>query len=403
MSNTTFKNALITCNISLTDSDGKSLRLLNLANVIQNIGFKVTFIVNNCKSNEARRFSVIENNSPLRDTLLDSLIKKIIHYFKQSIKLISFYLKLLIVGTYCDLIVSSLAGSDVDSLLACILSKIKRVPFIYDYDDPSPELRIVFFSCSTYDLRVRLTIFTRNFLIKNSSLVITAADTVRHQIIKDFKTRVYVWYNIPKFENVNLLEDKKSLRRKLGLDPNVFIVSYLGRVPSWGISHLKKMIVGFAEKFQPNENVSLLIIGGGKWEEYYRNIAEKLGLTRRVLITGIQTREKALEYLMASDVSCIPFVSNVASNNIVPTKLFEAMALGIPVICIKSKNYVKILGENGIYFDGTCEDLFKKIRWSIVNKKELAKISSNLRLQFQLKYSWNKQSTSLKKIIESLI
>ncbi|RLI46588.1 hypothetical protein DRO69_02705 [Candidatus Bathyarchaeota archaeon] len=393
------KKAIVTCNINLTDSDGKSLRLLSIAKTLHKIGFKVTLIVNKCYSKEAKKFSIIENGSTMKDTLLDNFIEKLFHYFKQSIKLISFYLKILASGIDCDLIVTSLAGSEVDSLLACILSKIEKVPFIYDYDDPSPELRIAFFGCSTYDPRVKFSVFTRNFLIKNSSLVLTAADTIRHEIIKEFGTRpkIYVWYNIPRIDNIELYQNKKLLRRKLGLKMDAFIISYLGRVPSWGILPLKEMLVRFAENFWHDKKTLFLIIGGGgRWEKYFRKLIRDFSLKNQILITGMKPRKEALEFLAASDVSCIPFSSNVAAYNILPTKLFEAMALGVPIICLKSKNYVNILGEDGIYFDGSYEDFFKKVQWCITNREKLNKISSRLMSRFQREYSWKKRLMTLK-------
>lgn len=405
MLKTSPKRALLTSNIKLTDSDGKSLRLLSLAKLVHDAGFKVTLIVSKCNSTEARKFSIIETKSPLRDTLLDSLLNKMLHYFRQSIGLLSFYAKLLILGADYSIVVSSLAGPETDSLFACMLSKIKKAPFVYDYDDPSPELRIAFFGCSANDPRVRLSLFTRNILVKHAALVITAADTVRHQIIEDSRKakRVYVWYNLPRMDHIRVSEDKEFLRQKLGLEPNPFIVSYLGRVPSWGIEPLKKILVDFAENFRHDDTVLFVIIGGGRWEEYYRKIVKNLGLTDRILITGMKPRQNALEYLMASNVSCIPFGSSLASSHIAPTKLFEAMALGVPVLCPRSDNYVRILGGDGIYFDGSRSDLAKKIRWCLTNQAELLRISSDLKSRFQREYMWEKRSFVLENVLRSLL
>lgn len=399
------KKALLTSNIDLTDYDGKSLRLLSLAKLVHDAGFKVTLVVNKCNSAEAREFSIIETKSPLRNTLLDGLLNKILHYFRQAIGLLSFYVKLLILGADYSIVVSSLSGPETDSLFACMLSKIKKAPFVYDYDDPSPELRIAFFGCSANDPRVRLSLFTRNTLIRNASLAITAADTVRHQIIRSSgKTkRVYVWYNLPRMDHIHVREDKEFLRQKLGLKPNSFIVSYLGRVPSWGIEPFKRILVDFAESFRRDENILFLIIGGGRWEEYYAKIIKNLRLTDRILITGVKPRQSALEYLMASNVSCVPFGSSLASSHIVPTKLFEAMALGVPVLVERSANYAKILGEDGIYFNGSSSDLAKKIRWCSTNQVELLRISSGLKSRFQRDYIWEKRSLVLEKVLKSLI
>jgi len=397
--------ALLTSNINLTDSDGKSLRLLGLARLLHDAGCRVTLVVSECSSTVAKRYSIIETKAPLRDIFAYGPLKKLFHYFRQSIRLLSFYAKLLIFGADYDIVVTSLVGPETDSLLACMLSKIRRVPFVYDYDDPSPELRIAFFGVGINDPRVRLSLFTRNILIQNSSLVLTAADTVRHQIIEGSKktVNVRVWYNLPDMDCVSVSEDRKYLRQKLGLEPESFIVSYLGRVPSWGVEPLRNILINFAESLKHDENVLFLIIGGGRWEEYYCRTIQSLCVTDRILITGLNPRQKALEYLMASNVSCIPFGSSLASSHIVPTKLFESMALGIPILCVQSTNYVQILGHDGIYFDGSASDLSKKIRWCLLNQKRLERISSNLKLRFLHEYTLGKRSPILENVFKSLL
>jgi len=399
------KNALLTSNIKLTDSDGKSLRLLGFARILNDAGCRVTLVVSECSSTAVKGYSLIETKAPLRDILSYGFLKRLLHFFRQSIRLLSFYVKLLILGANYDIVVTSLVGPDTDSLLACILSKIWRVPFVYDYDDPSPELRIAFFGVGINDPRVKLSLLTRNILVQNASLVLTAADTVKHQLAESFRKtiNVCVWYNLPDMNCILESKDKASLRQKLGLKPESFIVSYLGRVPSWGIEPLKNMLVSFAEDFKHDEEVLFLIIGGGGWEEYYRRTIQSLGLTDRMLITGLNPRQNALEYLMASNVSCIPFGSSLASSHIVPTKLFESMALGIPVLCVESTNYVRILGDDGIYFDGSRSDLSKKIQWCLVNQKKLDEISSSLKFRFLRDYSWEKNALVLENVFRSLL
>lgn len=399
------KRALFTSNIKLTDSDGKSLRILGLARLLSDSGCKVTLVVSECNSADARRYSVIESKAPLRDVLLYSPLRKMLHFFRQSIMLLSFYAKFLILGADYDIVVTSLVGPDTDSLLACLLSKIRRVPFVYDYDDPSPELRIAFFGASINDPRVRLSILTRNILMQNASLVLTASDSVRHQIVKvSSKTiNVRVWYNLPDMNLVMVSQDKRHLRQKLGLEQKPLIVSYLGRIPSWGIEPVRKLLTVFAENFQGNENVIFLIIGGGRWEEDYRRMINRLRMNGRILITGMRSRHNALEYLVASDVSCIPFGTSLASSHIVPTKLFESMALGIPILCVQSANYVRILGNHGMYFDGSARDLTKKIQWCMTNQEKLDKISSDLKSKFLREYTWEERSRVLESAFRSLL
>ncbi len=398
------RSALLTSNIDLTDHDGKSLRLLGLAKLLAEAGYTVTLLVAENSSEAAKKYSVFENGTRQRDTIGEDLLRKIRYFVKQLIGLLSFYLKLLISHGEYDLIGSSLAGFEIDSLLACMLSKIRRVPFIYDYDDPSPELRIAYYGCSTNDPRVRLSRFTRNVLSRNANLILTASDSIRHQMAQRLggKKRIAVWYNLPRIDEISMTGSKLQLREKLGLKKGFFIVSYLGRVPSWGIEPLANLIIAFAQDFRHDDNVLFLIIGGGQWEERYRRIVHILRQTDRIIITGVIPRKNALEYLLASDVSCIPFAASLASEHLAPTKLFEAMALGIPVLCPHSRNFVEILGNDGIYFNGNLHDITSKIRWCLMNSSTLEEISPGLKSRFVNKYGWEKRSIQMENILRQI-
>lgn len=399
------KRALLTSNTNLTDTDGKSLRVLSIAELLNKTGFDVTLLVSECNSSKAKDFSVIETKSHVRNTLSDSFMKKVLHFSRQFIVLISFYAKLLVSGENYDVIGSTLVGPEIDSLFASILSKIKKVPFVYDYDDPSPEIRELFYGQGKNDLRVKLSSFSRNIMVRSADLVLASADTTKRQLLRYSRTatKVCVFYNLPKITDLGVHANKNVLRKKLGLSSKFFIVSYLGNLPNWSIEEIKNTLLCCAKNLEPDPHAVFVIIGGGEWEQYYQKEFEEMGLADHILITGRQPRQVALDYFVASDVSMIPFKLNNVTMNIVPTKLFEAMALGIPVLCTKSSNYLKILGDDGIYFDGSCSGLTEKIKYCMMNPEKLGELSSNLKSKFASEYNLEKTHLSLGKVLSKLL
>jgi glycosyltransferase involved in cell wall biosynthesis len=397
------KRALVTSNTILTDTDGKSLRVLSIAELLSKTGFEVTLAVSQCQSTKAKSFSVLENKSKSRNTLKDSFMKKVFHFSRQFIVLISFYAKLLVNSDKYDLIVSTLVGPEIDSFLASMLSKLKRIPFVYDYDDPSPEIRILFYKRGKNDPRVKLSKFSRNLMVKSANIVLTSANSTKIQLQRYSKasTTVTVFYNLPKLNELCVGGTKKSLRKKLNLDENTFVISYLGNLPNWSIDEVKKKLLCCAENLGKTDFL-FLIIGGGPWEESYRQLFEEHKLESHLLITGRQPRTVALEYFVASDISLIPFALNCVTSNIVPTKLFEAMALGVPVLCSRSPNYVEIVGDDAIYFDGSCRDLTEKIKNCLSASEKLMMMSSNLKSKFLSNYTVENIYPNLEKILNNV-
>jgi glycosyltransferase involved in cell wall biosynthesis len=69
----------------------------------------------------------------------------------------------------------------------------------------------------------------------------------------------------------------------------------------------------------------LVVVGGGERETALRNLTAELGLTDRVLFTGV--RRDVAELLPGFDVSCLSSV-----HEGVPLAVLESMAAGLPVV-----------------------------------------------------------------------
>ena len=407
------KNALVTSNTNLTDTDGKSLRILNLAEILAMAGFSVSLVVSKCNSSKARKFSVIETQSNLRNTLRESMQKRVIGFFGQMVALFSFYAKLIFQDKKFDIVVTTLYGAEINSLFACVFSKIRRVPFVYDYDDPSPEIRMLFYGISKNDPRVRLSTFTRDVLVRNSALILAASNTIRSQILKSSGSlkrisNVHILYNTLRTSEIHNMANKENLRKKLGLSQDSFIVCYHGTVPNWYILTLKNSLLHCVSTLKNDKRILFIIVGGGsmvggmKWETYYKQIFGRLGLSNRIIFTGNVPRQTALEYLAASDLSFQPFPPNCVTKHIVPTKMFEAMAFGIPIVCANLPNYFQILGDSAIFFDGSDYDLAERIHWCSQHEETLERVSLNLKKEFVLKYSWDRNHLFVETLFKNL-
>lgn len=125
--------------------------------------------------------------------------------------------------------------------------------------------------------------------------------------------------------------DRQKCRAEIGLDERPWVIFAGTPRLHKGV----KNIILALEKIQGTDAPGLLFCGGGisqgGIDELINLATGKLGDSRFRYIKQYD-RLKLPEYLGAADIACIP--SELSSNTVgqVPTKLFEAMAMGLPVI-----------------------------------------------------------------------
>lgn len=125
--------------------------------------------------------------------------------------------------------------------------------------------------------------------------------------------------------------ERQALRTTFGVSPNGLLLSYLGSLGTWYM--LDEMLRTFVEAARRRDDIQMLFITNDWNDEHEALIASmNLGYLRdRIHIRGAR-REEVPALVGASDVMLSfikPAYSKIASS---PTKLAEALALGIPVI-----------------------------------------------------------------------
>jgi glycosyltransferase involved in cell wall biosynthesis len=110
-----------------------------------------------------------------------------------------------------------------------------------------------------------------------------------------------------------------------------FRVVYQGTItPPYGVRLLVEAVANIAEDLP---EIQLEIYGDGDSLPEVRGLAEKLGINRRVSLSGrFLPHEEVLERIQAASVGVVPNLPTPLNRFALSTKLFEYVALGIPVI-----------------------------------------------------------------------
>lgn len=119
----------------------------------------------------------------------------------------------------------------------------------------------------------------------------------------------------------------------LPFDPDErFVVSYVGNFTQH--RGLDGLIEGFARLADTTPNAELLLVGKGndRYVAGLESLARSLGVRERVHFTGWVDFSEVPGYIAASDVCTVPHAATAHTETTVPHKLFQAMAMGIPVM-----------------------------------------------------------------------
>ncbi len=98
------------------------------------------------------------------------------------------------------------------------------------------------------------------------------------------------------------------------------------------MAHALNVVLNVAKRFSQDSKVHFLFVGEGAEKENLKQLAERLSLDNLTFL-GEQPRERLLGFYRASDVSLVPLRKLEIFRKVLPSKLFELMGVGCPIIC----------------------------------------------------------------------
>lgn len=162
-------------------------------------------------------------------------------------------------------------------------------------------------------------------------------------------------------------EQKRSIRKKLGLSEKDFVILYVGRIMEIkGVLELMKAVTNLRDP-----HIKLLIIGSanfGKWAfSSYERKAKKLAEQNkdRVIFTGYVDNSEVYKYASVANVQCVPSLWEEAAGLVV----LEAMAVGLPMIVSDSGGMIEYINEDTALVIER-EDIIANLKKAICYMKE---------------------------------
>ena len=231
------------------------------------------------------------------------------------------------------------------------LSRVKRVPFVFEVRDLWPESLAAVGLGDGKSLLNRSLQSVAGFLYRNSEHIVVVTPAFRDYLIEKWKLPASKISVVENGVETDLFRpsDGEQLRGELGIQDK-FVVSYIGTM---GMAHgLETLIEAAADCEKKLPEVLFLFVGEGAEKQRIRNLAECRGL-RNVRFIGEQPRNKVPEYIAACDACIVSLKKDDLFKTVIPTKMLEFMSSGKPVILAVDGQARRILerAQAGIYVE----------------------------------------------------
>ena len=205
-------------------------------------------------------------------------------------------------------------------------------------------------------------------------------------VVSSFFQQRYGGVLAPQYVDTELYDpsrcDRTALRRELGLDGHQLIVFAGIAHPSKGVGYIAAAL----KRVKPNGRDWRLVIVGPK-TPYAKALAEA---DSRVVLLGTQPPTRTPEFLAMADLVVLPQKATKASVGQMPMKLYEAMAMGLPVISTAISDIPKLLEGCGLVAPPDDTDgLAEAIAYMLDHPGLAARLGVAARNRIVRNYSWN--------------
>jgi glycosyltransferase involved in cell wall biosynthesis len=220
-----------------------------------------------------------------------------------------------------------------------VLARRENIPFVLEYNGSEVWVARHWGRRLRYE---KLAEDAEAVCLRHATVVVTVSEILRAEV----ESRGVAPHRIACYPNgvdTTLFDphrwsdvERRAHRQEMGIDPEALVATFVGTFGQWhGVERLAKAIRVLAgdEQWLTTSRLHFLLVGDGM----------RMAETRRILaevpphvytLTGLVPQAEAPRHLFASDILLSPHVPNSDGSPFFgsPTKLFEYMAMGKPII-----------------------------------------------------------------------
>jgi glycosyltransferase involved in cell wall biosynthesis len=210
-------------------------------------------------------------------------------------------------------------------------STLKRVPFVFELRDLWPESIKAVGALKDSNL-IRLFEVLEMFLYRRASRIVPVTQSFKNNLIQRGidGEKVDVVTNGVDLNRFSHQSKNEDLIKQLGLK-DCFVAGYIG---THGMAHSLETLLYAMNKLRDHpfgKKIRLVLLGDGARKQFLKDKAKQLNLTNVIFVDTV-SKEKVSDYWSILDASIIHLKKTELFRTVIPSKLFECMGMGLPVL-----------------------------------------------------------------------
>ena len=252
-------------------------------------------------------------------------------FIKRTIDFISFMLSSLFFGLFTrkvDVVIGT-SPQFFTVISAWALAKLKRVPFVFELRDIWPA-SITAVGAMRGSWIIKALEKLELFLYRQADLIISVTHSFKLELqnrgVSADKIKVVLnGVDLSKYKP--LPEKDKGFAEEFQLQGK-FVAGYVG---THGLAHALDSIIEAAELLKADDDVRIVFAGGGADRARLEKLVKARDLSNVVMIPR-QAKENMPKIWSLCDVSLVSLKDTPLFSTVIPSKIFESMAMGLPII-----------------------------------------------------------------------
>lgn len=205
---------------------------------------------------------------------------------------------------------------------------IAGTKFVFDHHDLCPELYEVKFGRRGFFWALMRWLERRTFALADASIATNEtfqAIAISRGCMAPEDVRIVRSYpDLDRFQRVDSVPTTKA--------PGAFLVGYVGIIGNQDGVDLFLRALAYLVHARGRKDIHAMIIGDGPDLAACQALATDLDIDAHVLFTGYLSGDDLLAHLSSFDIGVIPDPSNAFNDKLSMNKVFEYMALGLPIV-----------------------------------------------------------------------